>query len=146
MYDLDKQIGYKLRLAQQRHLEIFNDLLPEITPTQFSIMVRLREEPNVSQNHLGRKVHMDAATTKGVIDRLINRGWLKSTPSKLDKRLRNISLTARGREYIDYATAAASEVSKQTLKPLSNAEQRQLLLLLDRIATDQSKTSLKAPL
>lgn len=133
MYDLDKQIGYKLRLALQCHMDIFATHLPNITPKQFSVMVRLRAEPNVSQNHLGRKVHMDAATTKGVVDRLIERGWLESTPSKLDKRRRNISLTARGREYIDYATTAAAEVSTQTLKPLSTAEQRQLMALLDRL-------------
>lgn len=136
MYDLDKQIGYKLRLALQRHLDIFTTHLPDITPTQFSVMVRLRDEPNVSQNQLGRKIHMDAATTKGVVDRLIERGWLESTPSKLDKRRRNISLTARGREYIEYATTAATEVTTQTLKPLSTAEQRQLMVLLDRIATN----------
>jgi len=47
MYDLEKQIGHKLRLAQQRHLDIFNTHLPDITPTQFSVMVRLREEPSL---------------------------------------------------------------------------------------------------
>lgn len=145
MYELDKQIGYKLRLVQQRHWDIFTRLLPAITPTQFSIMVRLRDEPCVSQNLLGRKIHMDAATTKGVIDRLVERGWLKSTPHTQDKRRRNISLTARGREYIDYAATAAAEVSKETLKPLNAAEQRQLLQLLDRLAVNHTKPLDKNP-
>jgi len=132
-YELDKQIGYKLRLAQQRHVEIFSKELPDITPTQFSVMVRLRDDPNLSQNHLGRLVHMDAATTKGVVDRLIDRGWLQSKPSSVDRRRRNISLTARGSEFIDYAVMAAATVSEETLKPLNSSEQRQLLSLLDRL-------------
>ena len=70
-YQLDDQVGYKLRLASQRHLEIFSRHLPDMTPTQFSILVRLRDVGEVSQNQLGRLVAMDAATTKGVISRLI---------------------------------------------------------------------------
>ncbi len=136
MYQLDKQIGYKLRLAQQRHVEIFSARLPEITPMQFSIMVRLRDEPNVSQNQLGRLVQMDAATTKGVVDRLIERGWLRSRPSETDKRRRNISLTARGHEFLEYAIVAAADITKKTLQPLNNAEQNQLLNLLDRLKSD----------
>ena len=136
MYDLDKQIGYKLRLAQQRHIEIFNRHMPDITPTQFSVMVRLREAQKLSQNELGRSVSMDAATTKGVVDRLIDRGWLQSRPCENDKRRRNISLTARGKEFIDYAVMAATEVTTKTMQPLNDAEQRQLLMLLDRISTE----------
>ena len=136
MYDLAKQIGYKLRLAQQRHIEIFNRHMPDITPTQFSVMVRLREAQKLSQNELGRSVSMDAATTKGVVDRLIDRGWLQSRPCENDKRRRNISLTARGKEFIDYAVMAATEVTTKTMQPLNDAEQRQLLMLLDRISTE----------
>jgi len=137
MYDLDKQIGYKLRLAQQRHLDIFTRDIPDITPTQFSVMVRLREVQKLSQNKLGRSVSMDAATTKGVVDRLVERGWLQTRPCKSDKRRRSISLTPRGREFIDYAVMAAAEVSVKTMKPLSNSEQKLLLSLLDRVATDE---------
>jgi len=132
-YVLDEQIGYKLRLLQQRHLEIFSQHLPDITPTQFSVMVRLRKEPQVSQNLLGRLVHMDAATTKGVVDRLIDRGWLKSTPNPDDRRRLNISLTVRGREFIDYAIMTAAKVSAETLAPLSVHEQQYLHKLLDQL-------------
>jgi len=86
---------------------------------------------------------MDATTTKGVVDRLINRGWLKSTPNKLDKRRLNISLTERGREYIEYSIPAVAEISDRTLQPLNPAEQRQLLALLDRLATNSSKATEK---
>jgi len=132
-YVLDEQIGYKLRLVQQRHLEYFSTRLPEITPTQFSVMVRLHTEGALSQNHLGRLVHTDAATTKGVVDRLIDRGWLCSTPSTVDRRRLNISLTARGEEFIKYAIMMAGTISSETLKPLNSVEQRQLLALLDRL-------------
>ena len=79
-YALEQQIGFKLRLANQRHLEIFNRRMPDITPTQFAVLAKLRDEARISQNHLGRLVGMDAATTKGVIDRLRKKGLVHSTP------------------------------------------------------------------
>ena len=69
-YQLDEQIGYLLRLANQRHLEIFSENMPALTPTQFSVLARLHEVGQLSQNELGRQVGIDAATTNGVIDRL----------------------------------------------------------------------------
>lgn len=137
MYELDHQIGYKLRLAQQRHIDIFNRQMPDVTPTQFSVLVRLHERQKLSQNELGRSVSMDAATTKGVVDRLIERGWLESQASDTDKRRRNITLTTRGRNFIDSAIKIATEVSANTMKPLNAQEQKQLLALLDRLATDE---------
>ena len=60
-YALEQQIGFKLRLANQRHLEIFNRRMPDITPTQFAVLAKLRDEARISQNHLGRLVGMDAS-------------------------------------------------------------------------------------
>ena len=100
-YQLDDQVGYKLRLASQRHLEIFSRHLPEMTPTQFSILVRLAEIGEVSQNQLGRLVAMDAATTKGVVTRLIDRGLVQSRQDGEDLRRLQISLTGEGERVIN---------------------------------------------
>ena len=56
-YLLDDQIGYLMRLATQRHTSIFQDKMSEgLTPTQFSVVVRLAEVGPSSQNQLGRLV------------------------------------------------------------------------------------------
>ena len=70
-YRLDDQAGYLLRLASQRHAAIFQSLTLEgLTPTQFSALIRISEQGQCSQNHLGRLAAMDVATIKGVADRL----------------------------------------------------------------------------
>ena len=91
-YALEQQIGFKLRLANQRHLEIFNRRMPDITPTQFAVLAKLRDEARISQNHLGRLVGMDAATTKGVIDRLREHDLL----ANLDRELTSAPRAATG--------------------------------------------------
>jgi DNA-binding MarR family transcriptional regulator len=132
-YRLEDQIGFKLRLANQRHLEIFNRHLPDVTPTQFAVLAKLRDEVRISQNQLGRLVGMDAATTKGVIDRLRKKGLLESTPSDTDMRRLDISLTEQGATFIAQMIPTAHEISRETFANLTPREVERLLSLLNKL-------------
>jgi len=133
-YVLEDQIGFRLRLANQRHLEIFAATMPDVTPTQFATLVKLRELGVLSQNHLGRLVAMDAATTNGVITRLRKRGLVQTQASASDLRRLDVSLTAEGQAFIAEKLALAEEVSGLTLKALTLRERETLLALLAKVA------------
>ena len=136
-YVLDDQIGFLLRKAYQRNSTLFLSMVPgNLTTTQFSVMNRLAEDGPMSQNHLGRSVAMDGATTKGVVDRLIARGLLKTEADPVDRRRHLVSLTADGVALIDAAVDAAIAVSAETLSPLREREKETLLRLLKKIGGD----------
>lgn len=132
-YRLEDQIGYKLRLANQKHLELFARMMPEVTPTQFAVLARLRETGAVSQNLLGRLVGMDAATTKGVVDRLRAKGFVRATRSETDMRRLDISLTEAGTAFADEAVDVALDISRATAQNLTPRELERLLELLDKL-------------
>ena len=132
-YRLDDQVGYKLRLASQRHLEIFSQHLSDITPTQFSILARLYEVGETSQNQLGRLVAMDAATTKGVIARLLEKNLVEARADPNDARRLQISLTEAGRELTIDAIEKARKITKDTVANLNGRDVKRLLELLDKI-------------
>ena len=132
-YKLDDQVGYKLRLASQRHLEIFSQHLSEITPTQFSVLARLYEVGETSQNQLGRLVAMDAATTKGVITRLLDKNLVETRADPKDLRRLQISLTEAGRELTIDAIEKAQRITKETAANLNGRDLKRLLELLDKI-------------
>ncbi|NOX39451.1 MAG: winged helix-turn-helix transcriptional regulator [Alphaproteobacteria bacterium] len=132
-YRLDAQIGFKLRLANQRHLEVFSRVLPQTTPTQLAVLAKLLEVGDVSQNHLGRMVGMDAATTKGVVDRLQKKRLLVVTPSQVDRRRLVICLSKQGHELIADMIPSAIEASRQTTANLTNRESARLVELLDKL-------------
>ena len=73
-YHLEDQIGFVLRRVTQRHLALFATHIPEATTTQFFVRAPLSETGALSQNQLGRAAAMDAATIKGVVDRLARLG------------------------------------------------------------------------
>ena len=42
-YVLERQVGFVMRRAVQRHIAIFSALIPEMTPTQFAALAKLCE-------------------------------------------------------------------------------------------------------
>ena len=86
-YLLDEQVGFLLRQASQRHTAIFAvRMMDDLTPTQWAALARLNERGPCSQNLLGRLTAMDAATIKGVVDRLVSRGLAETRPDPQDTR------------------------------------------------------------
>jgi DNA-binding MarR family transcriptional regulator len=133
-YVLEEQIGFLLRVATQRHNAIFAASMVEaLTPPQFAAMAKLLELGVCSQNELGRLITLDAATIKGIVDRLRVRGFVAVRPSRDDRRRREITLTERGRHVAQRATAMAAEITEATLAPLRPAERRTLLALMQRL-------------
>jgi MarR family transcriptional regulator, lower aerobic nicotinate degradation pathway regulator len=134
-YRIEDQIGYLLRRAHQRASAIFQTSIgdPNITPTQYSSMVKLHEYNELSQNLLGRLVGMDKATMQGVVRRLKDRGLVDSRPDPGDARRTLLSLTLDGQRIVAKLVMNGPAVSRETLKPLSSPEQRQLLELLSKI-------------
>ncbi len=132
-YSLDDQIGYVLRRVTQRHLSIFAGAIPEVTTTQFAVLARLAEVGPLSQNQLGRATAMDAATIKGVVDRLARLGHVATTADPDDRRRLTVTLTDSGAALFAARTATALQVSRETLAPLSDQERQSLLQLLTRL-------------
>ena len=132
-YRLDDQIGYILRRVTQRHLSIFAAAIPEVTTTQFAVLARLAEIGPVSQNHLGRATAMDAATIKGVVDRLTKLGYLATSADPADRRRLTVSLTEAGTKLFAVRATTALQVSQDTVAPLTSDEARTLQALLSRL-------------
>jgi MarR family transcriptional regulator, lower aerobic nicotinate degradation pathway regulator len=132
-YRLDEQIGYVLRRVTQRHLSIFAAAIPEVTTTQFAVLARLSEIGPISQNHLGRATAMDAATIKGVVDRLVKLGYVATTADPSDRRRLTVSLTEKGTALFTARVNTALQASAETVAPLSADEARTLKALLLRL-------------
>ena len=133
-YVLEDQVGFVLRQVAQRHAAIFTSGVDgDITPTQWAAMAKLREAGPLSQNLLGRHTVMDGATIKGVIDRLMVRGFVEARPHPEDGRRRLIDLTEAGREIVDNLAPRALLISAETLAPLDAAERQTFMRLLLRL-------------
>ena len=134
-YVLDDQVGFMLRVALQRHTSIFTMRMIEgLTQTQFAALAKLAEVGPCSQNHLGRLIYLDAATIKGVVDRLGARGFITALNDPNDRRRRAVALTDRGRQVTEPAMLVAAEITAITFAAFSGDEQRTVTRLLKKLA------------
>lgn len=133
-YVLDAQVGFLLRQVMQRHTIIFGARMGEdLTATQWAALAKLAEKGPCSQNLLGRHTAMDAATIKGVVDRLVKRGLVETRPDPEDGRRLVVALTTTGAALTQKSIPAALDITEQTLAPLDAEERAQLVSLLERL-------------
>jgi DNA-binding MarR family transcriptional regulator len=136
-YLLDEQVGFLLRKANQRHRGIFSQAVDQrIAPSQFAALAKLAERGPTSQNLLGRLTAMDAATIRGVVERLRAQGLVTRTRDPADARRRLVELTEAGTAFLAELLPVAKEITTATLAPLEPGEAETLLELLRRISAE----------
>jgi len=133
-YRLQDQIGFILRKAHQRHVAIFASHIADLTPPQFAALAKLRDMGETSQNQLGMLIAMDAATVKGVIDRLAARGLVQLSKHEVDKRRLQVRLTDEGRRTVDDLVPLARQITEETMAPLTEKDAATLVSLLAKIS------------
>lgn len=131
---MEDQVGFLMRVAMQRHTSIFMSLMTRgLTQTQFAALAKLVEVGTCSQNHLGRLIYLDAATIKGVVDRLRMRKLVTIQVNPKDRRHSMVAVTRSGYRIANEAIKRAHRITRKTLAPLKPMEQRQIIRLLQKM-------------
>ncbi|WP_127126815.1 MarR family winged helix-turn-helix transcriptional regulator [Georgenia sp. SYP-B2076] len=133
-YDLHSNIGYLLRRAHQLGSAAFQHADDTgLSVIQFATLASLVRSGPDSQNSLGRSVGSDAATTKGIVERLYRRGFVETHDDPTDRRMKTIAITDEGRAVYRRAVRASRESSEEILAPFSPGERTMLVEMLQRI-------------
>ncbi|MGE5766771.1 MAG: MarR family winged helix-turn-helix transcriptional regulator [Bacteroidota bacterium] len=67
-----------------------------LTPPQFDIIATLGNTPGMTATRLGEKTLITKGTLTGVVDRLVERGWVERAAHGSDRRCQVIRLTVAG--------------------------------------------------
>jgi MarR family transcriptional regulator, 2-MHQ and catechol-resistance regulon repressor len=67
-----------------------------LTPPQFDVIATLGNTTGMTATELGEKTLITKGTLTGVVDRLIDRGWVERAAHGSDRRCQIIRLTATG--------------------------------------------------
>ena len=132
---VEDHVGFLLRRAHQRHVALFTAAMAhaELTPTQFTALLKTVERGRTTQNHLGRLAAMDPATIQGVVRRLVARGLMRTGPDKMDRRTAVLEPTEAGVALIASVVACARQAHEAALAPLTPEERVQVLTLLRKM-------------
>ncbi len=139
-YAIESQVGFLMRRAHQRQTAIWQSCMAEgvgereLTPRQFSALVKVVTNGRVTQNQLGRMTAMDPATVQGVVRRLLARGLVAREPDPMDRRTIVLTPTAAGADLAMRGVAHARRATELSLAVLSADERRTFLALLARMS------------
>lgn len=132
---LDDLVGYHLHRVEIDSYRRFMTLSgsDRITPKQFTALVLVMANRDISQADLGRIMSMDRATTTTLIDKLEANGLIARHPSAVDRRRHALRLSDAGMQSLQAMKARVNEHDKKLTSALTSQERDTLKSLLRKI-------------
>lgn len=132
---LQRTPGFMLRLAQLKFFEGFYEEFAALglTPATYAIFVVIRDNPGVPPSSLASLLRLRLPNLIKLLNELESSGFIKRNRSKTDRRAVELMLTPKGAKLIAEGARLTQPYNERMLAPLSEAEQRSLLDLLNRM-------------
>ncbi|WP_062519837.1 MarR family winged helix-turn-helix transcriptional regulator [Demequina silvatica] len=126
--------GRLMRVSMRDHSRTMVD--EGLTPVQFHLLVFLRDRESVPTAEAAEAMDLRPNIATGVVQRLVERGWIARDISPEDGRVRLLSLTPEGIALVDAAIEEAERGFIGHLSALSDAQVEQLRGILATILAD----------
>jgi DNA-binding MarR family transcriptional regulator len=93
-----------------------------LTPVQCLLLESLWEEEGISVGEIGRRLVLDTATLAGVLDRMVNAGWVRREVDSEDARVARVFLTEKAREATTELATTIGSTNNELLNKFSLEE------------------------
>jgi len=133
--DLAQRPGFLIRRLHQIHVALFAEECTgfDVTPVQYSIMSVISTHPGLDQSQISEEVGVDRATLANVVARLEAAGLLKRIVSRLDRRQKLLTLTARGKAMLARMQEPVFRAHARTIEALDLEHRALFMELLARL-------------
>jgi DNA-binding MarR family transcriptional regulator len=134
-YTPDESVGYLMKRAVNLLTMTVDRGLADfdMTHAQFGIFLKLLHGPADTAADLARELMVDTGSMTRALDRVEEKDFVKRTRSSEDRRVIQVSLTAKGRELADQMTEVAIRAVNHHLRGFAPAEVSQLKDFLRRM-------------
>lgn len=120
----------------------FSSSLKELglTSEQFNVMriLKGKHPEEMCVKDIGSRMIEKSSNVPRIIDRLVDKKWVKRSPSKEDKRETLIALTDKGMKQLAEASKTMDEVGQKIIG-ISNEEALQLNTLLEKLRSSEQE-------
>ena len=132
---LNDVVGFRLRRIQNQLSRTFAERIgsKDLRPGGFSALALIAANPGLSQTGLSRVLGFDKATVVAIIDCLEHLGWAERRRSSVDRRRHSLFIRDAGEEALARLRVIAMANEDRIHAALTDAEQAQLFVLLDKI-------------
>lgn len=107
--------------------------LESFSPSHGDIFLALFQNEALTMKELAEMIDRDKSTVTGLVEKLMNMGFIEKTPDGRDGRVFNIRLTSKGKELKPQLMTISEALVRKVTKGLNPDEQKQLEQLLARV-------------
>jgi DNA-binding MarR family transcriptional regulator len=104
-----------------------------LRPAEFSALMLILDNSEITQKHLGQSLRISPPNMATMLDRMVERGWIKRERSTTDRRAQHPHLTNVGRTLALKAATIAETLEDEALSVLSTGERLILIEMLQKI-------------
>lgn len=108
----------------------------DLTPEQWFILTRLREDQGMSQSRLGEKSFKDRHNITRILNLLEKRGYIERRANKKDTRAYRIFLTESGKTIQEELTGTVLNHLRHIYSGISNKDLSHMLKVLKQIVSN----------
>lgn len=132
---IEQALSFHLGLANGASNRHFTEIAAALGLTQKQVCALwlISEHPGISQIDLGQRLHMDRATTMGVVNRLQARGLIRREKSASDGRKQALHLEPAGAPALTASQQAMRDHETWLASRFTKAERATLTDLLARL-------------
>ena len=112
----------------------------KLTPRHAGILRILNSTPAITQQTLAATLGIVPSRLVALLDEMEERGLIERRENRDDRRRYALHITEKGRSTVEMIGRVSREHSQSLLAAISEDEQRQLAMLLQRIADQQGLT------
>lgn len=134
---LDGILGYAMARASVTTTRLFNRSVGEplgLRPVEFTLLQLIEANPDTTQKHLCELLRMPAPQMTLILDRLLERDWVRRERDQKDRRTLRLRLTEEGSRLAAQSVEALRDGERALDKLLSPGERTLLRELLVKIA------------
>lgn len=104
-----------------------------LSVAQFDVLATLLHGEGITQQELSERLLVTKGNVVGLVDRVSAAGWIERRPDPDDRRVNRLYLTDAGRALLRKALPGQHASLKSALRPLLEAELKQIHTLLKRV-------------
>lgn len=103
----------------------------DLTVAQYLTMEALSDKGSeCSMSELAERIQQSSATMTGIVDRLVEKGWVTRRRSEEDRRAVFVTLTAEGQQIVDRVAAERRQSVQQSIEKMNASDVEQFIALM----------------
>lgn len=108
--------------------------LPNLASSHGFILFLLSQNESLTMREISEKINRDKSTTTQLVKKLESLGYVKTSSSPEDSRIKLVKLTPQGIKYNDTTSAISDRLKDKFFTDLSDSEISKLEVTLDKIS------------